>query len=187
MNSRLSCIIHLKYKVLSVVHCALHCALLFNGKRFLHWQCPTVFDHDICGGPVIGTSLHILNGCDNILQAGRTTKYHKNTLCRQGGKEEDLTIPWRTFPNTTCLPSSHWVLTVVIKNWEPLVSLPALAMLIQPGPSCFSLKFSSGNLSPYMLLPGHEYNTMHLFMAHTWQSTRPTSCAITTRKITSCN
>ena len=186
MNSRLSCIAHLKYKVLSVV---LHCALLFNGERFLHWQCPTVFDHNVCRGPIIGTSLHILNGCDNILQAARTTESIIKTLFvptgRKGGR--GLTIPLRTFPNTTCLPSSHWVLTVVMKNWEPLVSLPALAMLIQPGPSCFSLKFSSGNLSPYILLPGHKYNTMHLFMAHTWQCMRPTSCAITTRKITSCN
>ena len=78
MNSRLSCIAHLKYKVLSVV---LHCALLFNGERFLHWQCPTVFDHNVCRGPIIGTSLHILNDCDNILQAARTTESIIKTLC----------------------------------------------------------------------------------------------------------
>lgn len=46
----------------------------------------------------------------------------------------ELTMPSRTLPNTTCLPSSQAVFTVVIKNWEPLVSLPALAMLTQPGP-----------------------------------------------------
>lgn len=45
-----------------------------------------------------------------------------------------LTMPSSTLPNTTCLPSSHGVFTVVMKNWEPLVSLPALAMLTQPGP-----------------------------------------------------
>lgn len=45
-----------------------------------------------------------------------------------------LTMPSSTLPKTTCLPSSHGVFTVVMKNWEPLVSLPALAMLTQPGP-----------------------------------------------------
>lgn len=45
-----------------------------------------------------------------------------------------LTMPSRIFPKTTCLPSSQGVLTVVMKNWEPLVSLPALAMLSQPSP-----------------------------------------------------
>ena len=44
------------------------------------------------------------------------------------------TIPDRTFPNTTWLPSSHGVLIVVIKNWEPFVSGPALAMLSNPLP-----------------------------------------------------
>lgn len=37
---------------------------------------------------------------------------------------------------------------VVMKNWEPLVSFPALAMLRRPTLECFSLKFSSGNLAP---------------------------------------
>ncbi len=42
-------------------------------------------------------------------------------------------IPFNTRPNTTCLPSSHGVLTVVMKNCEPLVLGPALAMLNNPG------------------------------------------------------
>ena len=33
-----------------------------------------------------------------------------------------------TWPNTTCLPSSHWVLAVQRKNCDPLVLGPALAM-----------------------------------------------------------
>ena len=32
--------------------------------------------------------------------------------------------PSRTFPNTTCLPSNQGVLTVVMKNWDPLVLGP---------------------------------------------------------------
>ena len=59
----------------------------------------------------------------------------------------------------TCLPSSQEVLMVQMKNWDPLVSRPALAMaggqlgLLRgpdslqrtPGPVCLSLKFSSAN------------------------------------------
>ena len=59
-----------------------------------------------------------------------------------------FTKPLMTFPKTQCLPSSHGVLTVVIKNCEPFVSGPALAILRSPGPVCLSIKFSSGNLSP---------------------------------------
>lgn len=46
-------------------------------------------------------------------------------------------------PKTVCLPFSHDVMTVVMKNWEPLVLGPALAMLSNPATSCFSAKFSS--------------------------------------------
>ena len=37
---------------------------------------------------------------------------------------------------------------VVMKNWEPLVSFPALAMERRPFLECFNLKFSSANLAP---------------------------------------
>ena len=40
------------------------------------------------------------------------------------------------------------VLTVQIKNCEPLVPGPALAIERVPGPVCLSLKFSSANFSP---------------------------------------
>lgn len=39
---------------------------------------------------------------------------------------------------TTCLPSSHAVLTVHRKNWDPLVLGPALAIDRMPPPVCFS-------------------------------------------------
>lgn len=45
-------------------------------------------------------------------------------------------IPFSTLPKTTCFPSRCGVGTVVIKNWEPLVLGPALAMLRRPGLSC---------------------------------------------------
>ena len=40
-------------------------------------------------------------------------------------------IPVITFPNTTCIPSSHLVFSRVIKNWEPLVSLPWNCMFVK--------------------------------------------------------
>jgi hypothetical protein len=73
--------------------------------------------------------------------------------------------PSLTWPKTTCLPSSHEVLTVQMKNCEPLVpglgdvlvcftrrglsvTYPALAMERTPGPVCLRAKFSSSNFSP---------------------------------------
>lgn len=38
-------------------------------------------------------------------------------------------------------------------HWLPLVWGPALAMESSPGRSCFSVKPSSSNFSPYMLSP----------------------------------
>ena len=46
------------------------------------------------------------------------------------------------FPKTTCLPSSHSILTGQIGNWEPFVFGPAFAMDKMPGPVCFKMKFS---------------------------------------------
>ena len=40
------------------------------------------------------------------------------------------------------------VATVVIKNWEPFVLGPALAIDSNPGLTCFLMKFSSANLLP---------------------------------------
>ena len=55
--------------------------------------------------------------------------------CRSGRRSN--------IPKTTCAPSNQEVTTVVMKNCDPLVFLPALAMERRPGLLCFSLKFSS--------------------------------------------
>jgi len=47
----------------------------------------------------------------------------------------------------------HSVLTVQMKNCDPLVLGPALAILSTPSPVCFKVKFSSGKFLPYMDLP----------------------------------
>merc|ERR1711920_188479 len=62
-------------------------------------------------------------------------------------------IPSRTSPKTTCFPSRCEVTTVVMKNWLPLVSLPAFAIERRPGLVCLILKFSSLNFSPYIDFP----------------------------------
>lgn len=67
-----------------------------------------------------------------------------------------LTIPFMTFPNTTCFPSSHGVALVVIKNCDRFVSFPEFAIDSHPAPTCFNMKFSSSNLEPYMLSPRND-------------------------------
>lgn len=52
-------------------------------------------------------------------------------------------IPSMTSPNTVCFPSSHGVVTVVMKNCDPFVLGPALAMDSKPGLVCLRTKFSS--------------------------------------------
>ena len=62
-----------------------------------------------------------------------------------------MSRPSITLPNTTCFPSRKSHFAHVTKNWQPLVPGPLFAMERIPGPSCFSLKFSSANIGPYML------------------------------------
>ena len=45
-------------------------------------------------------------------------------------------------------PTDQSVLARVMKNWDPLVLAPELAMDSVPGPVCISSKFSSGNVRP---------------------------------------
>ena len=49
---------------------------------------------------------------------------------------------------TTGQVTHHAVFAVQMKNWDPLVLAPALAMDRIPGPVCFRVKFSSANLFP---------------------------------------
>jgi len=55
-------------------------------------------------------------------------------------------------PKTTCFPSNHEVTTVVMKNWDPLVFVPELAIDKRPGLECLSWKFSSANAFNYRVL-----------------------------------
>jgi hypothetical protein len=54
-----------------------------------------------------------------------------------------------TLPKIVCLPSSQGVGASVMKNCEPLVSGPLLALLRIPAPVCFSSRvISSANFAP---------------------------------------
>merc|ERR1719323_1691437 len=61
-------------------------------------------------------------------------------------------MPSTTWPNTTCLPSSHWVLAVQRKNWDPLVLGPALAIDRTPGPVCLRVKLPPWHMKLGMTL-----------------------------------
>mmetsp|Transcript_90711 Transcript_90711/g.256148 ORF Transcript_90711/g.256148 Transcript_90711/m.256148 type:complete len:221 (+) Transcript_90711:207-869(+) len=56
--------------------------------------------------------------------------------------------PDTTFPKTTCFPSKWGVGTVQMKNCDPFVLAPELAIDKIPGAVCLILKFSSLNFSP---------------------------------------
>ena len=87
------------------------------------------------------------------LRANRLNLHHHVHACTRRGAsalpQRDVTpqarfnAPSMTRPKTTWRPSSHDVLTVVMKNWLPLESGPELAMDRMPSLVCFSLKFSS--------------------------------------------
>ena len=51
----------------------------------------------------------------------------------RGGIERSTSMPCVTCPKMLCFPSSQGVGTWVIKNWEPLVLAPALAIESTPG------------------------------------------------------
>ncbi len=55
-------------------------------------------------------------------------------------------IPSFTLPNTACLPSSQGVAARVMKNWDPPVLGPALAMDRTPSPECLSSGWNSSGI-----------------------------------------
>jgi hypothetical protein len=66
-------------------------------------------------------------------------------------------------PKTTCFPSSQLVWAVVMKNWEPLVLGPELAIESRPGLVCLMLKPSSATHHS-VCVPTHT-----AMRTHTWE------------------
>lgn len=125
--------------------CSPKLKLLFSYcERLFHLDLAAVMYHDVLERFISPICLCALNLSHHILEDSRTIStvtgvnallgVWRNRTSPQMNKVEILTMPSKILPNTTCLPSSHGVWIVVMKNWEPLVSLPALAMLSQPGP-----------------------------------------------------
>mmetsp|Transcript_51433 Transcript_51433/g.151596 ORF Transcript_51433/g.151596 Transcript_51433/m.151596 type:complete len:215 (-) Transcript_51433:172-816(-) len=71
----------------------------------------------------------------------------------QASMRYTTSMPSTTRPKTTCFPSRCGQVFVVMKNCEPLVFLPLLAMLRMPGTVCFRLRFSSAKVWPKMDSP----------------------------------
>ncbi|XXG42946.1 hypothetical protein AAC387_Pa01g3095 [Persea americana] len=67
--------------------------------------------HDSCPQSATVTVLEVLPLEDPTSSIVRTTS-----------------IPSTTYPNTTCFPSSHYVLAVQMKNCDPFVPGPAFAI-----------------------------------------------------------
>jgi len=89
-------------------------------------------DHHNCPQSVILTS-------DVVLPAGLVPTFYTALT---------TSIPFVTYPKTTCLPSSQSQTIVVMKNCDPLVFGPALAIDNCPGLVCLRMKFSSSNFVP---------------------------------------
>lgn len=106
---------------------------------FWYWELAALGDLDWRLG-LVSTSLgDVLDCLDDLVALEDFAKY--NVLAIEMAREVSmcqLEGQQITYPGVE----------VVMKNWEPLVSLPALAMDIRPTLECFNLKFSSGNLSP---------------------------------------
>lgn len=75
---------------------------------------------------------HRLTGRRTEGRSGTIHSTHTNTNwlhVRDLVRGPEPTIPSRTLPKTTCFPSSHGALVARMKNCDPLVSGPALAIL----------------------------------------------------------
>jgi hypothetical protein len=98
-------------------------ALVESETRLLEWELAAVCNDNLLGRLARRRS-QALNLRDNV-HASRDLAKHHVLACW-------IRMTWLL----RYKPSSHDVVTVVMKNWEPLVSLPALAMERRPGPVC---------------------------------------------------
>lgn len=84
---------------------------------------------------------------DNIYALNNVAK-HNVLPIQPGGKIRNEINPFHVFAVFLLGQAYQVVLAVQMKNCDPLVLGPALAMDSVPAPVCFKVKFSSANFSP---------------------------------------
>lgn len=133
----------------------LHTLELHVDTFFGHGQFPALDDLDGQLGLVAGVLLDVLDLLDDFVALKDLAE--NNVLAVQPAifrvhllvSGEVCHFSWEGPPGGgEVIRGTYEVMAVVMKNCEPLVSLPALAMERRPFLVCLSLKFSSGNLSP---------------------------------------
>lgn len=115
-------------------------AVHLHHKGLLDGDAAAVDDHTLCVGEVPLVGVLQLHGVNHSL-LGETHTQGRGGVSAATASLAELTdfyrlssaapptIPSRTLPKTTCFPSNHSALVARMKNCEPLVSGPALAML----------------------------------------------------------
>lgn len=129
-----------------------------SGQHTLEFQVDTFFGHrqlsalddlDRLLGLVTGVLLDVLDLLDDFIALEDLAE--NDVLAIQPAADRVSLAPnvhGSVIRAKKCGGCTYEVMAVVMKNCEPLVSLPALAMDSWPFLVCLSLKFSSGNLSP---------------------------------------
>ena len=120
------------------------------------WQLAALDNLDCLCGLVPLTFLNVLNLAHDIPALQDFSKDNVFAI-------KPAIRPSKSMLITDRLPVTYFVMAVVIKNWEPFVSLPALAILSIPFLLCFNLKFSSSNLFPYIDFPPVPTERVSLF------------------------
>ena len=104
-------------------------------------QLSALYNRHGLGWTVAGAFWNVLNLVDDIIAF---ENFAKDNVTAIKPPVMQASVPKQSYQGRRAYP----VITVVMKNCDPLVSLPALAILNMPFLVCFNLKFSSSNLLP---------------------------------------
>jgi hypothetical protein len=106
---------------------------------FWYWELAALYNLDGCLGLVSWVLGDVLDRLDDFVALEDFAEYNVFAV-EVAGKVSRCRSKWGE--------GAYPGVDVVMKNCEPLVSFPALAMERRPFLECFNLKFSSGNLAP---------------------------------------
>lgn len=131
-----------------VLSCGQHTLEFHVDTFFGHRQLSALNDLDRLLGLVAGVLVDVLDLLDDVVALENLTEDDVLAVEPPMEKTGQLCCCGILHIEDCEAACTYEVMTVVMKNCEPLVSLPALAMDSRPFLVCLSLKFSSGNLSP---------------------------------------